>query len=440
MWSLKVVACLILSSVNAQQPIAPSSKQVFYSPVHSFQGGEALTRAWITHNIQLGSPKDGRDSFYLSSRSNDKSFLIFNRYPLTQPNFEIHFDVQVVGPPEVKSADGFAVWLAEERHAGVFYRPAEKNLWNFFGYKPNFKGFATFFSTTDRTNQPTASISAATSDGTKTWDGTTSVPSNDGIYFNFRNSAAPLNVKLVMSSDHFRGFIKNVSDKEYRTGFVLKISSDLWASNRTYYLGMSASNRRIAPGETSVPPGTTGDSILIKNFRLLSEDSASVSHADIPGQEQLRRETHNPDADALSVVKGLSDVMERFLLPQQEHILHQLSQIDQKHEAIGHRVDILHAYLTKGASDPELRKAVENMGSVLDRSVQDQNRQLAELKGKLESAAVHELHERSASLENTIRSHAQLSSYLTIGLGSVFIIFGVVIYKRMRDMEKKHIL
>eukprot|EP01056_Protomagalhaensia_sp_Gyna25_P000030 Protomagalhaensia_sp_Gyna_25__29@NODE_1014_length_2293_cov_75_554570_g546_i1_p2_GENE_NODE_1014_length_2293_cov_75_554570_g546_i1NODE_1014_length_2293_cov_75_554570_g546_i1_p2_ORF_typecomplete_len169_score17_64GP41/PF00517_17/3_4GP41/PF00517_17/33_NODE_1014_length_2293_cov_75_554570_g546_i114241930 len=162
----------------------------------------------------------------------------------------------------------------------------------------------------------------------------------------------------------------------------------------------------------------------------------------------LRNHTQNPTADALSLMRGLADVVDRFLLPQQEHILNQLSLLEHKNELLGDRLDILHAYLTKGSLDPELKKAVETMGTVLNR----QNSRLAELKG------VRELQERSASLESTIKSHAQLSSTLTIALGGVvrnpfifmrlfhsplvlqFVVFGVVIYKRMRDMEKKHIL
>eukprot|EP01055_Gregarina_sp_Pseudo9_P000683 Gregarina_sp_Pseudo_9__682@NODE_1433_length_1605_cov_112_181992_g1331_i0_p1_GENE_NODE_1433_length_1605_cov_112_181992_g1331_i0NODE_1433_length_1605_cov_112_181992_g1331_i0_p1_ORF_typecomplete_len440_score105_63Lectin_leglike/PF03388_13/5e22Herpes_UL6/PF01763_16/0_01Med21/PF11221_8/0_28_NODE_1433_length_1605_cov_112_181992_g1331_i0721391 len=439
MWLTQaLIAFFGAALVCAQQPVAIVNKQTYQSPIHSFQGGEAATlaRAWASNNVRMGTPRDGQDSFFLSTRSNGKTFYLFNRYPLMQPGFEIRFDVHVLGPPETKSANGFAVWLAEERSSGVFYRPADNNVWSFFGYKPNFKGFATFFSTNDRTNQPTASISGAYSNGTKAWDSTTSVPSNDGIYYNFRNSAAPLNVKLVMAADSFRAFIKNATDKDYKLAFTLKFAAEAWKSQKSYFLGLSASNRRIVPGESAVQPGNTGDSVLIKNFRVISEDLNALGKSEIPGQDLLRRHVHSPDADALSVVKGLADVVERFLLPQQEHILHQLSLLDAKHEAIGNRVDILHAYLTKGSTDPDLKKAVENMGSVLDRSVRDQNNRLAELQGKLESAG----NERSASLESTIKSHAQLSSYLTVGLGSVFIIFGVVIYKRMRDMEKKHIL
>eukprot|EP01056_Protomagalhaensia_sp_Gyna25_P005396 Protomagalhaensia_sp_Gyna_25__5395@NODE_699_length_2818_cov_94_373875_g546_i0_p1_GENE_NODE_699_length_2818_cov_94_373875_g546_i0NODE_699_length_2818_cov_94_373875_g546_i0_p1_ORF_typecomplete_len434_score57_34Lectin_leglike/PF03388_13/3_1e21GP41/PF00517_17/3_5GP41/PF00517_17/1_4e02_NODE_699_length_2818_cov_94_373875_g546_i0941395 len=425
-----------LLGAAAQQPIA-SSKQWYQSPVHSIYGGEVVPRAWVTHNVQLGAATTTQEEssgtassvVQLSRRDVDKNFYMFNRYPISQPGFEIQFELQVVGPPETKNGDGLVVWLAEERDPSVFYRPPDKNVWNFFGYKPNFSGFAVFFATSDRANQPTASISAAYSNGTRVWDATTGVPSNDGIYYNFRNSATPFVFKVSVHNDVIKGSIRAITDKDAKQAFIVKIPPNTWGS-RNFYLGLSASNRRTPPGEKTPAHTQNGDSITIKNFRLLTEDSSMAVRNEVPGQDVLRNHTQNPTADALSLMRGLADVVDRFLLPQQEHILNQLSLLEHKNELLGDRLDILHAYLTKGSLDPELKKAVETMGTVLNR----QNSRLAELKG------VRELQERSASLESTIKSHAQLSSTLTIALGGVFVVFGVVIYKRMRDMEKKHIL
>lgn len=79
--------------------------------------------------------------------------LAWNSVPIPTGKLTIDFELNVRGPPEPHSADGFALWLVEEESVMAFLHPYPAEIWNLFGYKPKFKGVGVFFATMTRENK-----------------------------------------------------------------------------------------------------------------------------------------------------------------------------------------------------------------------------------------------------------------------------------------------
>lgn len=139
------------------------------------------------------------DVILLSGGADTKRSIgyVIAKEPLPVSTFTIELDFKVTpvsGPPGTQTAtQGFALWyLFDEK---IQASSGDKSL---FGNQSNFTGLGVFFATYDRSKALRPSISAAIADGTKNW---TLVPSQDGIYYDFRTpevKGQPASVKFSL--------------------------------------------------------------------------------------------------------------------------------------------------------------------------------------------------------------------------------------------------
>jgi len=319
--------------------------------------------------------------------------------------------------------------------------PGPSSDWSLMGYNNAFTGLGVFMSLSDRSGKLNPSVSAAISDSTRIWDPIRDVPSNDGIYFNFRNGA-PFTLKLTSNGNGVAGFIKS-NHSDYKVAFNLK-------TGRIYpgmYFGITAS-----PISQTVPANTqtVSDIIEVQSVQVINLDAsrnsavvAAVNRA--AEKEELERlangEVLMPSGDVGANVALLTKLLAKHIKEnynRDAEFNRMLHSFVSRQDILSRSNEQIHSALQSVKAEPTNNDQLHQELRGLKEEFQKAQGSQIRINGN--DPTVEELAARSASLEQTIRQHATFSSYLVGGFGVLVSCLGYFIWRRMREMEKKHLL
>jgi len=210
----------------------------------------------------------------------------------------------------------------------------------------------------------------------------------------------------------------------------------------------------------------TGDMVTITNFYMWNldmntpgEDSEVLKHTlgDLDVGDILRDHSHVKDQrDLTGALKQLTRLIYKHVSeagPREQSILRTLNSLMTSMHKLYSKVAELEQDVRGaggGHNHSETMHAMKSdlMGlrSLFHRHSQQQTNSLSSLHNALSSGGggnaqeVKELAQKAAALENTIRSHTSVSSYLTLGILVSVLVFAGMVWKKMREMEKKHFL
>jgi len=410
-----------------------------------------------------GASIPARNFVVLTPMVANRTGQFWHKDPVKTGNFEVIFDFIVSGP-DFSTSQGFAFWYAMEDYVTVYPKSEEEQkLWSLFGYKQNFKGLGIFFSNFDNSNKWNPSISVAYSDGAKNYIFTQDVPTKDAFYFRWRNTPTPLRFRLAVGPKGISGQIQ-VNP----------------AANPPYIDVFRKSDIRLQPngfigftGFTGVEEGSPnhqGDKVMIYGLHMYNLDMST------PGEDTTIMHETLGDADAGDILRDHSHYKDKH---EQTEALRQLTRLLYKHiseagpreQTIHKTLNSLQAQVHKLISDvKELRKEFQTatgvnhtetihtmkselMGlrtmfskhsqqhsstlSTLHRTVANLN---TDRSAGEESPHIRELAERAKTLETHIKSHATRSSFMVFGIIAVVGVVAILMWRRMRALEKRHFL
>lgn len=265
--------------------------------------------------------------------------------------------------------------------------------------------------------QPTGSISAAFGDGVRKWSSTTDVPSSSGVYFDHRNLEKPLSVSLSFHSPaSLVGQLRVADEKEWKTAFNLTLAPEI--VREKLYLGFTSTNNRLPKGESSLSRSSGGG------------DTATISHVSL----YTAKEELDTRLDLSGGAKS-EELLAKHFWPLQQVVLADLGRLDAQARAMAQKLDIIQAQIM---SDARVEK-LEKISKLLSDSHSESVDKFQDLQTLLDSQNFKFLETQSSDIHSAVRTVSTLALG-TIAVASGSVLVGLFIYKRMRDMEKKHIL
>ncbi|KAF8821029.1 lectin family protein [Cardiosporidium cionae] len=390
----------------------------------------------------------------------NRSGQLWNKLPMRTTNFQIFFSFEIMGNDESEEMypEGFALWVVYE----PFVINSTSSLQvgvphgDLFGYKANPKGLGVFFKFRDLNGNLNPSISAIYNDGNRHIS-SVEIPTRDGIYYDFRypNTKTSGIFQLSAGPNGVYGQIRT-RETEWVTCFEMKdlhlepnsymgfsaLSSSSSApvtpvaiaiySVLSYNLDLSVSGEENPDVQTAFHETEVGD--LLHNH---SHYKNEVELAD--AMRQLSRLIYQQIADQASRESQILRIV-RSLLVKIQHLEFSLTDI----QAVSHKEpsDNSSAYNS-------IRNEMSGLMTLLHKHTEKHSDTLHLLHDKIDSkldgetAASNELKElaRNAKiLEDTIHSRHSISSFMIVFLIVIVCLFGIFMWKRFRDMEKKHFL
>ncbi|EZG43775.1 lectin-domain protein [Gregarina niphandrodes] len=396
--------------------------------------------AWV----YSGSAGRGAESSVALVAEVDDVGAMWHRDELAAGKFEVQIDFEVAG--EISSPftalDGFALWVAnnvtEEAMTAVAASDAQ-----LYGFRPNFSGFAVFFSTTTRSGSLRPSVSVLFNDGATELKSTTDVPTDFGLYWNYGPLAgSPSSTfSLLITTDGPKAHVSVRRSAGDNWKQVAGVTGVFDVAGR---LGISAANNRLQTDDGERSPAT----ILVRQLAVQSNDPQYVADYDarqalldnqvpapvpVGGKAKAQKEAQvAPQNDAAAPSGDLSRYDSQLDL-----MMRQIIDINQRQQKMSAAVDNLMKQFATDNKGPanNVQKALEDIRN--DLLIKREERLVG---GDVENDRIKNLQENAASLENTVRQATAVTTYLAGGLGVCFIGFGTLIYRRMREMEKKHFL
>ncbi|KFG34350.1 lectin family protein, partial [Toxoplasma gondii RUB] len=451
----------------------PAESYLVLTPAVSNRTGQFWHRRPLkTSNfeIQFGFGVYGDDAAYMD--------IAAGRAP--RPGEVTH----LVGKPE-----GFALWYVYDEYAKVFPKSVEEEKeWTLFGYKNRPRGLGVFFKMFDRYGQLRPSISIFYNEyGNRVLDASRDIPLPAGVFYKYRNLPEPAVFKLAAGPGGVVGEIRTSSGGAWLTCFHLK-DVRLKAGG---FLGFTAYN---GPEASSLVPPSAGvekqgggiaDLVVLYfvkvwnlDLSVRGEDDAAVAQelTDIPVDDMLKAHSVHRDDKALAdALKHLTRMMYKHIAEQTpreqamqrtinslfSHVTRLSTELrEMKKEIISH----LQATpsLAKSGADSKagggaehalhtVRTELHGLKNLLAQHSQIHRDSLHTLQQKVEAARstgsagavapeLRELANRARELEATIAAKEHFSFFMTIGMILVLLAFALFVWKRFRDMEKKHLL
>lgn len=349
-----------------------------------------------------GMATPSNSGYVLNSAQNGMIGSMWHPLQMGSPPYTVEIDFSIAGNSlsANTTADGFAVWIVDDTNLIELVQPkTDPHEWGLISYKPNFVGFSSFFSTTARDDNVRHSVSASFSNGTQTLSSVKDIPTRDGVYWNWGTTGSPDETRTI--------YLKIVVDERGTTGQVRKDQAKEWthafnisgASPPVFgYLGITASNRRPT-----------------KNFNNSRAEGLAVNVTRIHVRTSDAGMTYRPHRAGKP-----EEIMNLHILPLQEMLIRQLISVQNVNKLMSKRLEIIENSLNKSGDKQLIQTALEGIRRDITSS--------AESYGLM------------SNLESSVRTATSTTKWIAIVLGSLFVLFGISMFKRMRDMEKKHFL
>eukprot|EP00922_Rhytidocystis_sp_ex-Travisia-forbesii_P044700 GHVS01066625.1.p1 GENE.GHVS01066625.1~~GHVS01066625.1.p1 ORF type:complete len:579 (+),score=78.97 GHVS01066625.1:271-2007(+) len=409
--------------------------------------------------------------------SNRRGFM-FNKYPMKTANFELQFQFELSGLDATSGTEGFAFWYVYEDVAKVKpATPEEEQLWNLFGYRNNFKGLGVFFACKDRSGKINPSISGMIGDGTRSITTTADIPTSTGVYYKFRNAGTSISFKLTAGPKGVLGEMRSSPTSNWVTCFHFQ-GTPLAEGGYVGFTGYTGSDAMLPAGgpERPQPVKPTGDLIKVLNFNMYNLDLSQ------PGEDNnwTIKETMGQDINVGDILRDHSHHKDQH---EQTEALKQLTRMLYKHmseqspreQSMTRTMNSLMSLVQKLSTDVrEMKKEMQmatglnhtdvmhsmkselsGLKNLFHRHSQHHANSLQSLTSKFDTIGsqsrtgqettshvkeIRELSARAQSLEKTINIQSNTTSWLAVGILGVLVGFGLFVWKRFRDMEKKHYL
>ncbi|PFH37917.1 lectin family protein [Besnoitia besnoiti] len=469
----------------------PAERYVVLTPAVANRTGQFWHRqALLTSNfeVQFGFSVYGDDKAYsdaANSRSAaqraDKQSTGANGAPLR------------VGKPE-----GFAFWYVYEAYAQAFPRTLEEEQeWKLFGYKNRPKGLGVFFKVFDRAGYVRPSISVYYNEqGSRALDPVREIPLPAGIFYRYRNLPEPVVFKLAAGPAGIVGEVRATSGGAWLTCFHLKdvrLKSNGFIGF-TAYNGPEAASL-VPPVESPdaaarpQPGGGVADLVVLYfvkvwnldlSVRGESDELLAQEMSDVPVDDLLKGHSVRKDEKALTeALKQLARMMYKHIAeqsPREQAMQRTINALgaqvtrlaadvrEMKKEILGHIQKAGANWASGGAAAGEAKDAgagteealhtvrteLHGLKNLLAQHSQIHRDSIHTLQQKVEAARaaptsgvapeLRELATRARNLEATIAAKEHFSFFMTIGMILVLLAFAFFVWKRFRDMEKKHLL
>eukprot|EP01071_Lankesteria_metandrocarpae_P003060 Lankesteria_metandrocarpae@DN2728_c0_g1_i1.p1 len=448
------VLVVVLVYLSVSTPSTATDDEVLADRValakHSFEGplnAESMSENWMFG----GAAVPTKSSVVLLPHVGNRMGSLWAKTPLKTAEFEIEFTFSIKGPPNPQNTSkGLAFWYLYDEPQPYPEQGADMSEWSLLGGRNHFNGVGVFFSYMNRDNQYQTAISI-TQDGVNTEiDLSKSLPTEYGVYYpRLRNEKEPIVFKLVVRPHEITGHIRPINSKDSVECFRVPPTN----MRPGGYIGWSAENLDGEQGNQLKHEKVVIEKVAVQNLDLskIGEDIDMI-------KDTLSGVNVGSLLSGKNDLAGLTDVgvelrqLTRLLFkhiseqqPRELRILRQLASQQRSVDALTEELRELKQQtmsLTSGKKPQEVVNQVTNELQGLRNLFHSHSRHQENLQESLTSLqkTIGGPQELSAALEATIKQQAAFSSWMIFGVIIMIAMFAIFVWKRMRDMEKKHFL
>ncbi|CEM19991.1 unnamed protein product [Vitrella brassicaformis CCMP3155] len=402
-----------------------------------------------------------KSSVVLVPRVANRTGQFWHKQPVTTANFEVEFEFLVDGPQRTQS-QGFAFWYVYEEYAKSYPKNDEEaKSWTLHGYKQNFKGVGVFFSNFDKSNQLNPSVSVAHNPvGEGYYLLGRDVPTRDVLFLKYRNTQQTIRFKLKAGPKGVLGQVRMGPNAAWIDAFRLynvRVQPQ-------GYIGFSSFTGPEVPDHQ-------GDRVTLFSFHMYNLDmtqtgeDSNVVHdtlGDMNVNHLLKDSKFENDSDETAIIRELTRMLYKHTseaAPREQTIFKTLNRLTAEVHMLTQDVREIAAEfrvykeLTSGNDTlHNMKQEVLGLRSFFSKHVQSATSSVQGLQrtislmqrgGSQSEQGLNEVRQLASthtSLEEAINSQAMFSSYAVVGAVAMVCIFALMMWKKMRDMEKKHSL
>ncbi|KAH8741232.1 ERGIC-53-like mannose binding lectin that is a type I membrane protein [Cryptosporidium ryanae] len=382
----------------------------------------------------------------------------WNKGPLNTSHFEIYLTFEVVSTSaDIKQeGEGFAMWFVSESYGSIYPKSSEDlESWNLLGYKNNPKGIGVLFSLLDRNNKKNPSISLLISDGNKVFSSHADVPTHVGVYFNFVNLEEPLTFRLYVSPDNgISGQIRTTPTSKWIDCFKTDSAQIPESIKNGGFIGFTS----YTGPELNDSSSKAADRISIINLNVYNldlnrageevadslkyESNYNKEHVEVT---DLLRETHvHGDKDVSEALKAFSQILYKHITEAtpREQAIHRtlntlLSQVQKLSNEVKEMQRILSIHTGNNHSETlnSVQSEIVGLKTLFDRHSKHHTNSLIELEGTIKNKE-----DVATQVHNAIKSQHSTTSIAAVVLVIIILVFGLIMWKKVKDIEKKHLL
>lgn len=445
-------------SASAAHPSHESIKQQKIDKVemmrHSFDSPLTLDTTLAEWDLAM-STIPVRKSVVLVPGVKNRTGQFWHKSPLNTSHFEIIVTFEVVGPSSNSEGEGFALWFVSESYGSIYPKSNEDlESWNLLGYKNTPNGIGVLFSFLDRNNKKNPSISLLVSDGSKVISSHTDVPTHMGVYYNFINLEEPITFRLYVSPESgILGQIRTSPTSKWIDCFRSDVKNIPASVKNGGFVGFTSFTGHEIPNQPKVADRISIINLHVYNYDLkrageeiadsLKRDSDySKEHVEVT---DLLRHTHvHGDKDVAEALKAFSQILYKHIseATPREQAIHRtlntlLSQVQKLSTEIREMQRILSIHTGMNHSETLNTVQTELIGlrTLFDRHSKYQTNTLIELEDTIKNKE-----DVASQVHKAIKSQSSTTSIVSIVLIVIIILFGLVVWKKVKDIEKKHLL
>uniref|UniRef100_A0A0G4IFK3 L-type lectin-like domain-containing protein n=1 Tax=Chromera velia CCMP2878 TaxID=1169474 RepID=A0A0G4IFK3_9ALVE len=396
----------------------------------------------------------------------DRFGEIWHKDPIRTGKFMVEFDFLVKGPGN-SLAPGFAFWYVYEDFNKV--RPSDNNYndWTLFGYKPTFKGLGTFFSNYDHQGKFRPFIGPAYHHGRTDFRFPTDIDEREVSKVDFRNGETPLSARITVTDQGVKCDLRlSPGARWFNAFFDHEIQLEAGG-----YIGFSAH---------SGPEGSLAeqsDKVMIFNLQVTNLDP------NVKGEEDIQHEVHAPSQphpdvlhehakqhsgdleakDGQEAVQGLTRLLYKHISesqPRERVIQKTISTLENQIDKLTKDIEALGTEVRSatGASHEDAVRAMKHelsgMRTMLARDAQKAQHTLTELHKVVEAQSpaeglgvdggsadeeVERLQQQTQALSEAVAGGSAFFTWVFLAVVVIVIAAAVLIYRKQRAMEKKHV-
>ncbi len=424
----------------------------------------------------------------------------WHKYPLLTDNFEASFTVIVKPPSSGKippNDQGFAFWYVYENVSATMPQDLTQNAddvalrmashgWGLFGYRNKFNGLGVFFSnnkrgSSDGNSEFKPSVSMLVNDGKTTVMLPMDIPTAHGSYWNFRNGALNVRVRVQRKSVLLEG--RQDAEKPWiKLGELTseKIPMNIVGGGYIGFTGMIAGD---LPGAT---PSSFGDHdmVLVDNVVLRNMDESQKGEEKITArptksngisEEEQRKQRseflHDKSEEGVERAEGLaikkfSQILYKFISetePQKKAMMSAVSTLSGKLATMERAVRKLKEEIVAISGhdmDADYEKMKSELAELSSKALGDvasKKKQLDSLKAEIETSiqsknaakrastasvvkTLSEVDSKARDLKKQIASRGSFTLYIALFCVVLVVVAGIALQAKLKRWEKKHLL
>jgi hypothetical protein len=438
------------------------------------------------------------DHIVLLPSVTDRFGAQWHKYPLLTDNFEVSFTVMIKPPASGMTPpndQGFAFWYVYENVSAVMPQELTQSAndvsvrlrshgWGLFGYRNQFKGLGVFFSNikrgaTDGSSEFKPSVSIMVNDGSTTMTLPMSIPTQYGSYWNFRNGALHIRLRVEKRSVLLLG----IQDKSKPWIKLAELTSDKMPMDLPAggYIGFTG---QIAENKPGSGPSKFGDhdQVLIDHVIVTNMDDSQKGEESIPAAptQQLSEEEqkkhlseflHDKSEGGVERAEGLaikkfSQILFKFISetePQKKAMMSAVTTLSGKLSVMERAVKKLKEEIVSlsghdmDADYERMKTELSQLSSKALGDVASKKQQLETLKSEIESSiqnkvaskrassahvvkTLHDVDSKARDLKQQIANRGSLTLYIAIVCVILVVIAGIALQSKLKRWEKKHLL